>query len=130
MLREDLFANARDTGEYMQEQLRTLLEIPIVRDVRGKGLMGCVECELIQGENDLATDLEVGKLIDSYCQANGLIVRPLVNMCVMSPPLTITREQIDDMVDILRAGILAAAEAIESGAGAPKDGYRQPSPAA
>ena len=26
-------------------------------------------------------------------------------MCVMSPPLTITREQIDDMVAILREGI-------------------------
>ncbi|HKJ52158.1 MAG TPA: aminotransferase [Gammaproteobacteria bacterium] len=130
MLREDLFANARDTGEYMQEQLRTLLEIPIVRDVRGKGLMGCVECELIQGENDLATDLEIGKLIDRYCQANGLIVRPLVNMCVMSPPLTITREQIDEMVAILRAGILAASAAIESAESAPQDGHRQPSPAA
>jgi hypothetical protein len=26
-------------------------------------------------------------------------------MCVMSPPLTITREQIDEMIGILRQGI-------------------------
>jgi len=32
-------------------------------------------------------------------------VRPLINMCVMSPPLVITREQVDDMVGILREGI-------------------------
>ena len=128
MLREELFAHARDVGEYMQERLRSLLDIPIVRDVRGKGLMACVECELKQGENDLATDLEVGKLIDRHCQAMGLIVRPLVNMCVMSPPLTITREQIDDMVGILRNGILAAQADITADRKSAAAGHPQPSP--
>ncbi len=129
MLREDLFAHAREVGEYMQERLHTLLEIPIVRDVRGKGLMACVECELKEGENDLATDLEVGKLIDRHCQSMGLIVRPLINMCVMSPPLTITREQIDEMVGILRRGILAAQEDIAAERRSKAKGHPQPSPA-
>jgi adenosylmethionine-8-amino-7-oxononanoate aminotransferase len=64
-----------------------------------------VECELKQGDDDLTLDYEIGKRIDKHCQALGLIVRPLINMCVMSPPLTITREQIDEMVGILRQGI-------------------------
>jgi adenosylmethionine-8-amino-7-oxononanoate aminotransferase len=34
-----------------------------------------------------------------------LILRPFINMCIMSPPCTINREQIDEMVRILRAGI-------------------------
>jgi len=89
----------------MQEQLQTLRDIPIVRDVRGIGLMGCVECELKQDDDDLVMDYEIGNRIDKHCQELGLIVRPLVNMCVMSPPLTITREQIDEMVGILRQGI-------------------------
>ena len=105
MLREDLFAQARETGPYLQQQLQTLRDIPIVRDVRGEGLMACVECELVQGEDDLFADYEIGKLIDRHCQARGLIVRPLINMCVMSPPLTITRAQIDQVVAILREGI-------------------------
>ena len=67
--------------------------------------MGCVECEINQGGDDLAMDYEIGNRIDKHCQALGLIVRPLVNMCVMSPPLTITREQIDEMIGILRQGI-------------------------
>jgi len=41
-------------------------------------------------------------------------VRPLINMCVMSPPLTITYEQIDEMVAILRKGILLAMQDIEN----------------
>jgi len=105
MKREKLFEHVQAVGPYMQEQLQTLRDIPIVRDVRGIGLMGCVECEIKQGGDDLTMDYEIGNRIDKHCQALGLIVRPLVNMCVMSPPLTITREQIDEMIGILRKGI-------------------------
>jgi adenosylmethionine-8-amino-7-oxononanoate aminotransferase len=35
----------------------------------------------------------------------GLIVRPLINMCVFSPPLIITKSQIDDLFDILESAI-------------------------
>ncbi len=112
MQRENLFENARKNGAYLQQQLQTLRDIPIVRDVRGKGLMGCVECELKKGDDDLAMDYEIGNLIDKHCMAMGLIVRPVINMCVMSPPLTVTREQIDEIVSILRKGIELAMEEI------------------
>jgi putrescine aminotransferase len=114
MKREKLFEHAREVGPYMQEQLQTLRDIPIVRDVRGLGLMACVECELNEGESDLEKDYEIGNRIDEHCQALGLMVRPLVNMCVMSPPLTITREQIDEMVSILRKGIELAMRDLEN----------------
>ena len=131
MQREKLFENARETGPYMQQQMQTLRDIPIVSDVRGLGLMACVECELRQGGNDLAMDYEIGKLIDKHCQALGLIVRPIINMCVMSPPLTITREQIDEMVSILRQGILLAMEEVKTlETGATGEGHHHPSPAA
>ena len=131
MLRENLFEQARDTGPYLQQQMRTLRDIPIVRDVRGKGLMACVECELIQGQDDLAMDYEIGNLIDKHCQQLGLIVRPIINMCVMSPPLTITREQIDELVTMLRRGIELAHEEILASEGKVQgDGHKHPSPAA
>jgi adenosylmethionine-8-amino-7-oxononanoate aminotransferase len=130
MQREKLFEQARDTGPYMQQQLQTLRDIPIVSDVRGLGLMACVECELQQGENDLDMDADLGNRIDRHCQALGLIVRPLVNMCVMSPPLTITRQQIDEMVAILRRGILLAMDDIANEKAARGAPHRHPSPAA
>ena len=34
-----------------------------------------------------------------------LIVRPLINMCIFSPPLIITKPQIDEMFDILEHAI-------------------------
>ena len=124
MQREDLFARARENGPYLQQRLQTLGDLPLVRDVRGRGLMACVECELIAGDNDLAMDFQVGELIDRHCQAMGLIVRPIINMCVMSPPLTIDRQQIDHMVAVLRRGIVAATAELER---LDADRIRQPS---
>ena len=75
-------------------------------DVRGMGLMACVECVLDhKSRAPLELDYAVGARIDAHCQELGLLVRPLVNMCVMSPPLIITKPQIDQMVGILREGI-------------------------
>src|SRR3546814_12487202 len=77
----------------------------IVGDARGLGLVGCVEGRL-EGEGDrLALDWDIGARIDRKCEALGLIVRPLVNMCVFSPPLVITRPQIDELFDILEEAI-------------------------
>ena len=86
--------------------------------------------ELKQGGNDLAMDYEIGNLIDKHCQALGLLVRPMINMCVMSPPLTISREQIDEMVSLLRRGIELAMEEIAAGeADASGQIHHHPSPA-
>ena len=128
---EDVPGQARRLGTTLLDGLRGRLEdLPGVADVRGLGLMACVECELQQGDNDLDMDAELGSRIDRHCQALGLIVRPLINMCVMSPPLTITRQQIDEMVSILRQGILLAMDDIANEKVAGQGGNRHPSPAA
>jgi len=116
MKREKLFEHVQEVGPYMQQQLQTLRDIPIVSDVRGIGLMACVECELNLGGDDLELDYEIGSRIDEHCQRLGLLVRPIINMCVMSPPLTITKDQIDEMVEILRQGVeLAMQDCIDEG---------------
>lgn len=103
---ERILEHVREVGPYFQEQLQTLKDLPLVGDVRGKGLMACVECVLDQASRTpLELDYDVGKRIDADCQELGLLVCPLINMCVMSPPLIITKEQIDKVVAILREGI-------------------------
>jgi len=95
-------------GEVLQAGMATLSDLPLVREVRGAGLLGCVECG--DGQN-LERDYQLGLEIDRRCQARGLLVRPIVNLCVVSPPLTITPEQIDFMVSVLRDSILETAQA-------------------
>jgi putrescine aminotransferase len=42
-------------------------------------------------------------------------VRPLINVCILSPPLIITREQVDDMVTALRKALLLAQADLQAG---------------
>ncbi|NBT42700.1 MAG: aspartate aminotransferase family protein, partial [Alphaproteobacteria bacterium] len=46
------------------------------------------------------------------CEKRGLLVRPLINMAVFSPPLIITRTEIDAMFDILEEALKEVAKAI------------------
>jgi adenosylmethionine-8-amino-7-oxononanoate aminotransferase len=113
--REGILEHVREVGPYFQERLQELRDIPIVGDVRGMGLMACVECDITDEDGDaLALDYEIGNRIDRHCHAMGLILRPMINMCILSPPLVITREQIDDTVRILRAGIEKAMDDVRA----------------
>ena len=106
LLEQGVLTHAREVAPYFQARMRELEELPLVGEVRGMGLMACVECVADRdSRNPLELDRNVGQRIDAHCYELGLLVRPLINMCVMSPPLTITRGQIDDMVGILREGI-------------------------
>ena len=44
ILNSGVLENVKEMGPYFQTQLKTLLDLPIVGDVRGKGLMACIEC--------------------------------------------------------------------------------------
>ena len=83
-------------------------------DARGVGLVGCVEGATGKAARSdaerLRIDKEFGALVDAACEKRGLIVRPLINMCVFSPPLIITEAQIDEMFDILDAAIVEVQE--------------------
>ena len=70
--------------------------------------------EIMERDKILEHAREIGARIDRHCQALGLLVRPLINMCVMSPPLIITKAQIDELVSALRTGIERAMEEVRS----------------
>lgn len=114
MERENILEHVRKIAPYFQQQLQTLQDIPIVANVRGMGLMACIECDInSSGDKNLEKDYDIGTRIDKHCQKLGLLVRPIVNMCVMSPPLIITKAQIDQLVEKLRQGIELAMQDVE-----------------
>jgi adenosylmethionine-8-amino-7-oxononanoate aminotransferase len=109
MERENLCGNAQDVGAYFEQQLKTLSDLPIVGDVRGRKFMMCIENVANKDTKELIDpEAKVGNRIADHCQARGLIVRPLAHMNVLSPPLTLTREHVDFMVATLRESIEAA----------------------
>lgn len=106
--REGILEHVRDIAPHFLERLHDLSRHEIVGDTRGVGLIGCVEGAAAPGlpeDKRLAIDAEFGARVDRKCEKRGLIVRPNINMCVFSPPLIITRDQIDKMFDILDRSI-------------------------
>lgn len=106
--REKLLEHVRKVAPVFQDQLQQLRQINIVADVRGMGLMGCVQCSVDGNpQSDLGCDYEIGSQIDLECQKRGLLVRPVINMCVLSPPLIISESEIDQMFSVLHKGLEA-----------------------
>lgn len=110
--RDGILDHVRSISPLFQERVRALSPLPMVVDTRGMGLVGCVECSTSENgrSNPLSVDLEVGARIDANCQKLGLLVRPIVNMCVFSPPLVITADEIDLMFDLLEKAIRLTAD--------------------
>jgi adenosylmethionine-8-amino-7-oxononanoate aminotransferase len=46
--------------------------------------------------------------VRDYCYRNGMIVRNNGDILVLAPPLTITADLIDEIVDTIEGGIVAA----------------------
>ena len=107
MEREDLCGHVRRVGPYFSERLATLSDLGIVGDVRGSHFMQCVE-NVADKETRALFDpsVHVGDRVANACEKRGLIVRPIAHLNVLSPPLVLTTDQIDWMVDVLREGII------------------------
>jgi len=57
-------------------------------------------------------NIDIGKVVSEFADAKGLMVRPVGNFNVMSPPLIITKEEVDFIVTTLRASTLDAMESL------------------
>ncbi|WP_336978601.1 aspartate aminotransferase family protein [Altererythrobacter fulvus] len=106
--REGLVARTReDTGPYLAEALARLEDHPLVGEARSIGLLGAVEIVSKKGTNERFGGKEgtAGPIVRDHCIANGLMVRGIRDTIVMCPPLTISRQQIDDLVEIIRKSL-------------------------
>ena len=102
---EQILEHVKAVSPHFQTRLQRLRKFAIVGDVRGRGLLGCIEGRPETDGTDLAAQRKLGTLLDEVCEEMGLLVRPLINMAVFSPPLIITLAEIDEMFDILEAAL-------------------------
>ena len=112
--RENLVERARtDTGPYLSEKLAELKAHPLVGEVRSIGLIGAIELTKNKETRELFEPMgAVGTACKNHCVANGLIMRATRDVMVMSPPLIISREEIDIMMDRARKALDATAAEI------------------
>jgi beta-alanine--pyruvate transaminase len=93
---EGLLTRAAELAPYWEERVHTLKCLPHVIDIRNIGLIGAIEFE--------PDPAQPGKrAFDRFVRAfeQGLLVRQTGDIIALSPPLIISKNEIDQMFDIL-----------------------------
>jgi adenosylmethionine-8-amino-7-oxononanoate aminotransferase len=100
--REDLAANAVSTGDHLLRGLQRLLDLPVVGDVRGAGLLASVE---LVSDKEARDPLEVPRqeIADRVRDEQSVIVRSIHQNVIIAPCLVLTPDEADQIVAALRA---------------------------
>jgi 4-aminobutyrate--pyruvate transaminase len=91
----DLVGNAAKLSPLFVERLTALTGNPLVKEMRGIGLIGALELKQ-QGD---AVGV-AGAAMSAACMERGLIVRNLGDTVALCPPLIITEAQLNELFDI------------------------------
>lgn len=101
---EGLLTRAADLETYWQDALHSLADHPHVMDIRNMGLIGAVELASIDGQPGK-------RAFDIFVRAfeAGILIRVTGDIIAMSPPLIISKEQIDHLIGTLGDVLKSAA---------------------
>jgi 4-aminobutyrate--pyruvate transaminase len=98
----DIVGHVREVGAHFQAELRRRFQDhPLVGEVRGIGLIGAVELvEDKAAKRNFDPSRKAGAKLVKLAEQHGLICRAMVLDSIgFSPPLIITRAEIDEMLD-------------------------------
>ena len=105
---EKILEHVREVGPYFKEQLQHMGGHYMVGNVRGSHYMLCMEFVKTRHNKELfPASVDIGRRIANHAQERGVIIRPIDHLNVISPPLTLTKENIDEMMLVLHASINA-----------------------
>ena len=112
---EDLVRRTREeTGPYLADKMREISSHPMIGEARSVGLIGAVEIVAAPGTNQRfgGREGQAGVIVRDLCIKNGLMVRAVRDSLVMSPPLTISLHEIDEIFRIIRQSLDEARETL------------------
>ena len=97
---EQLFKRSQELAPYFQEAVHSLREMPHVIDIRNVGLVAGIELEPKPGKPTERAFKAFRK-----CYEKGVLIRTTGDIIALSPPLIISKAQIDELVGTL-GGVL------------------------
>jgi adenosylmethionine-8-amino-7-oxononanoate aminotransferase len=106
--RERTLARLQPKIQALTRLLRPLKELAHVGEIRQRGFM--VGIELVQereSRSPYPLERRMGHRVAMEARRRGLIIRPLGNVIVLMPPLTVTKRELTQMVAIVRESIHA-----------------------
>ena len=99
---EQIVDRVRDeTGSYLKEKFEALTDHPMVGEAKIVGMMGSIALTPDKSSRApfAAEAGTVGFITRERCFANNLIMRHVYDRMIISPPLVISKEEIDTLID-------------------------------
>ncbi|OZG74425.1 aspartate aminotransferase family protein [Hahella sp. CCB-MM4] len=101
----------QETAPYLQEKWQTLADHPLVGEARGVGMLAAIE--LVKNKktrtryfsDQAGGDGKVGTMCRDEALKLGLILRATGDTMLVSPPLVITKDEIDELVSLTRKAL-------------------------
>jgi len=91
---------ANDTGPYLQDKWRALIDHPLVGEANIVGMMGSIALTPDKASRAaFANSGAAGLICRDRCFANKLIMRHVGDRMIISPPLVISKSEIDSLID-------------------------------
>ncbi|MBI5286470.1 MAG: adenosylmethionine--8-amino-7-oxononanoate transaminase, partial [Deltaproteobacteria bacterium] len=104
--KEQVLQRLQPKIRYLSQLLEGLKVLPHVGDVRQKGFMVGIELVRDRGSKEPYPLKErIGHRVCMEARRYGLIIRPLGNVIVLMPPLSITKDEMKRTVDIIYKSI-------------------------
>ncbi len=89
-----------DTGPYLAQKWKALGEHPLVGEARIAGMVGALELVPKKPSREFFPERgKVGQLCRDIALKNGLILRATNDSMLLSPPLVISRAQVDELAE-------------------------------
>ena len=104
----------KNIAPYLQKRMSDFENHPLVGEVRGEGLLVGVELVKNKEKKELFEPTgKVGNICRDHCLNNNLIMRAVRDGMMCSPPLTISKEDIDKCVELFQISLDATLEDIK-----------------
>ena len=104
---------ANDTAPYLAQKWQEFADHPLVGEARSIGLLAALELVKDKKTRKFFEPLgKVGTLCRDNCFANGIVMRAVRDTMIVSPPLIISRDQIDEMCGLIRECLDATAASV------------------
>lgn len=102
MEKEKLIPKGEQVGRHIRGRLHEEIgALGILGEVRGKGALSCVEfVEDMETRKPFPTERRFGKKVEKRLLRRGLILRCDPHWIGLAPPLIMTLEQADEMIDV------------------------------
>jgi putrescine aminotransferase len=117
MQRERVVEEAGNTrAPHFQQRLEKLAAHPFVGQTRGVGMLGAIQLSPDKSSNaGFKKEGDTGVVCRDIASENGLVMRAVDDAMILSPPLTITTAQIDELFDIVEHSVEATWQKFQAG---------------